>query len=132
MLVSSPRPKCSVTGFPDKIGNVCYKVLQCPDTLRCAKTQNSKWSQNTRYINKISTLWNIYHQKGLDEEIPKQQTKLCNLYSISRYKRNTTNMSKVLYYNSNTTPLIKHFHNQRCSITPNKFLLPEKYYQKKL
>ena len=36
-----------------------------------------------------------------DEEIPKQQTKLRNLYSISRYKRNTTKMSKVLYHNSN-------------------------------
>ena len=36
-----------------------------------AKTQNSGRSQNTRYINKISTLWIIYHQKGLNEEIPK-------------------------------------------------------------
>ena len=101
MLVSSPRPKHSVTGFPDKVGNVCYKVLQCPDALRHAKTRNSGQSQNTRYINKISTLWIIYHQKGLDEEIPKQQTKLRNIYSISRYKRNTTKMSKVLYHNSN-------------------------------
>ena len=82
MLVSSLRPKRSVTGFPDMVGNVCYKVLQCPDALRRAKI--------------------IYHQKGLDEEIPKQQTKLRNLYSISRYKRNTTKMSKVLYHNSNT------------------------------
>ena len=56
MLVSSPRPKRSVTGFPDMVGNVCYKVLQCPDTLRRAKTQNSGRSQNIRYINKISTL----------------------------------------------------------------------------
>ena len=40
MLVSSPRPKCSVTGFPDMVGNVCYKVLQCPDALRRAKTRN--------------------------------------------------------------------------------------------
>ena len=35
----------------------------------------------------------IYHQKGLDEEIPKQQTILRNIYSILRYKRNTTKMS---------------------------------------
>ena len=102
MLVSSPRPKRSVTGFLDMVGNVCYKVLQCPDTLRHAKTRNSGRSQNTRYINKISTLWIIYHQKGLDEEIPKQQTNLRNLYSISRYKWNTTKMSKVLYHNSNS------------------------------
>ena len=101
MLVSSPRPKRSVTDFLDKVGNVCYKVLQCPDALRRAKTRNSGWSQNMRYINKIFTLWIIYHQKGLDEEIPKQQTILRNLYSISRYKRNTTKMSKVLYHNSN-------------------------------
>ena len=98
MLVSSPRPKRSVIGFLDIVGNVCYKVLQCPDTLRRATTRNSGRSQNTRYINKISTLWIIYHQKGLDEEILKQH----NLYSISRYKRNTTKMSKVLYHNSNT------------------------------
>ena len=102
MLVSSPRPKHSITGFLDKVGNVCYKVLQCPDALRRAKTQNNGWSQNMRYINKISILWIIYHQKGLDKEILKQQTKLCNFYSILRYKRNTTKMSKVLYYNSNT------------------------------
>ena len=99
MLVSSPRPKRSVTGFPDMVGNVCYKVLQCPDALRRAKTRTSGRSQNTRYINKISTLWIIYHQKGLNEEIPKQR----NLYSILRYKRNTTKMSKVLYHNSNNT-----------------------------
>ena len=102
MLVSTPRPKHSVIGFPDKIGNICYKVLQCPDALRCAKTRKSRQSQKTRYINKISTLWIIYHQKGLNEEIQKQQTKLHNLYSISRYKWNTTKMSKVLYHNSNT------------------------------
>ena len=102
MLVSTPRPKHSVIGFPDKIGNICYKVLQCPDALRCAKTWNSGRSQKTRYINKISILWIIYHQKGLNEEIQKQQTKLHNLYSISRYKWNTTKMSKVLYHNSNT------------------------------
>ena len=102
MLVSSPRPKRSVTGFPDIVGNVCYKVLRCPDALRRAKTRNSGRSQNTRYINKISTLWIIYHQKGLDEEIPKQQTILRNLYSILRYKRNPTKMSKVLYHNFNS------------------------------
>ena len=85
---------------------VCIQPQECiilklrPDALRHAKTRNSGRSQNTRYINKISTLWIIYHQKGLDEEIPKQQTKLRNLYSILRYKRNTK-MSKVLYHNSN-------------------------------
>ena len=110
MLVSSPRPKHSVTGFPDKVGDVCYKVLQCPDALRHAKTWNSGQSQYTRYINKISTLWIIYHQKGLDEEILKQQTKLCNLYSILRYKQNTTKMSKMFYHNSNRTALDENGH----------------------
>ena len=100
MLVSSPRPKHSVTGFPDKVGNVCYKVLQCPDTLRHAKTWISGQFQNTRYINKISTLWIIYHQKGLDEEIPKQQTKLHNLCSILYWeckcaRLTTGNISKI-------------------------------------
>ena len=60
MLVSSPRPKCNVTGFPDMVGNVCYKVLQCPDALRHAKTRNSGWSQNTRYINKIYLHYELY------------------------------------------------------------------------
>jgi hypothetical protein len=38
MLVCSPRPNHIVTGVPDKVGNLCYKVLQYPDALRHAKT----------------------------------------------------------------------------------------------
>ena len=102
MLVSSPRPKHSVPGFPDKVENVCYKVLQCPDTLRCAKTRISGWYQNMRYINKISTLWIIYHQKGLDEEPNYVISTLSQDISEMLLKCPFVHkMSKVLYYNSN-------------------------------
>jgi hypothetical protein len=69
MLVCSPRPNRIVTGVPDKVGNLCYKVLQYPDALRRAKTPKCGRYVNTRYTNKISTLCIIYHQKGLNEEI---------------------------------------------------------------
>jgi len=65
-----------VTGVPDKIENLYYKVLLCPDVLRHAKTPKCECNQNTRYTNKITTLHIIYHQKGLIEEILDHQTKL--------------------------------------------------------
>ena len=58
-------PKRIVTGVPDKIGKLYYKVLLCPNALRHA-----------------NTLCIIYHQKGLIEEILDHQTKLCKMYSI--------------------------------------------------
>src|SRR5258708_14471157 len=93
MLVSSPRPNCIVTGVPDKVGNLCYKVVQYPDALRRAKTPKCGRYVNTRYTNEITTLCIIYHQKGLNEEILDHQTKLRKMYSILRYKRNTTKVS---------------------------------------
>ena len=69
MLVYDLMPKCSVPGVPDKVGNLYYKVLLCPDALRCAKSPKCGHNQNTRYTNKITTLCIIYHQKGLVEEI---------------------------------------------------------------
>jgi hypothetical protein len=85
MLVSSPRPNHSIPGVPDKVGNLCYKVLLYPDALRHAKTPKCGRYINTRYTNEITTLCIIYHQKGLDEEILNHQTKLCKMYSILRY-----------------------------------------------
>jgi hypothetical protein len=93
MLVSSPRPNHIVTGVPDKVGNLCYKVLLYPDALRRAKTPKCGRYVNTRYTNKITTLCIIYHQKGLNEEILDHQTILRKMYSILRYKRNTTKVS---------------------------------------
>ena len=69
-------PKCIVPDVPDKIGNLYYKVLLCPDALRRAKTPKCGRNQNTRYTNEITTLHIIYHQKGLVEEILDHQTKL--------------------------------------------------------
>jgi len=82
MLVYGPMPKHIVSGVPDKVGNLYYKVLLCPDALRRAKTPKCGRNQNTRYTNKITTLHIIYHQKGLVEEILDHQTKLCKTYSI--------------------------------------------------
>src|SRR5260370_26361340 len=91
MLVSSPRPNHIVTGVPDKVGNLCYKVLLYPDALRRAKTPNCGRYVNMRYTNAIPTLRIIYHQKGLNEEILDHQTKLRKMYSLCSYKRNPTN-----------------------------------------
>ena len=38
MLVSSPKPTRIVSVVPDIEGNLCYKLLLCPDALRRAKT----------------------------------------------------------------------------------------------
>jgi len=82
MLVYSPMPKRIVPGVPDKVGNLYYKVLLCPDALRHAKTPKCGCNQNTKYTNEITTLRIIYHQKGLVEEILDHQTKLRKTYSI--------------------------------------------------
>ena len=63
MLVYGPMPKHIVTGVPDKVGKLYYKVLLCPDALRRAKTPKCGQNQNTRYTNEITTLHIIYHQK---------------------------------------------------------------------
>ena len=75
-------PKHIVTGVPNKVGKLYYKVLLCPDALRHAKTPKYGRNQNTRYTNEITTLCIIYHQKGLVEEILDHQTKLHKTYSI--------------------------------------------------
>jgi len=82
MLVYGPMPKCSVPGVLDKVENLYYKVLLCPDTLRHAKTPKCGHNQNTRYTNEITTLCIIYHQKGFIEEILDHQTKLHKMYFI--------------------------------------------------
>jgi len=82
MLVYGPMPKHIVTGVLDKVGNLYYKVLLCPDALRRAKTPKCERNQNTKYTNEITTLRIIYHQKGLIEEILDHQTKLRKTYSI--------------------------------------------------
>jgi len=82
MLVYGPMPKRIVTGVPDKVGKLYYKVLLCPDALRRAKTPKCGRNQNTRYTNEITTLRIIYHQKGLVEEILDHQTELRKTYSI--------------------------------------------------
>ena len=73
-------PKRIVPGVPDKVGNLYYKVLLCPDALRHAKTPKCGCNQNTKYTNEITTLHIIYHQKGLIEEILDHQTKLHKMY----------------------------------------------------
>ena len=72
-------PKRIVPGVPDKVENLYYKVLLCPDALRHAKTPKCGRNQNTRYTNEITTLRIIYHQKGLVEEILDHQIKLRTL-----------------------------------------------------
>ena len=63
MLVSSPRPKHSVTGFLDKVGNICYKMLQCPYALRYAKLCNLyfilRYKWNTTKMSKV-----LYHNSN--------------------------------------------------------------------
>jgi hypothetical protein len=58
-----------------------------------AKTPKCGCYVNTRYTNERTTLCIIYHQKGLNEEILDHQTILCKMYSILRYKQNTTKVS---------------------------------------
>jgi len=92
MLVCSPRSNHNVPGVPDKIGNLYYKILLCLDALRHAKTLISGCNQNKGYTNEITTLCIIYHQKGLNKKILDHQTKLHKIYSILRYKQNTTKL----------------------------------------
>jgi hypothetical protein len=74
MLVSSPRPNRIVTSVPDKVGNLCYKVLQYPDALRRA---------NDHKLNKYIMLVSSPRPNRIVTSVPDKVGNLC--YKVLQY-----------------------------------------------
>ena len=86
MLVLAQKSNHSVQVSPYIVGFDHAKVLQYPKyarhDIRCPLYRvRNMWYTKLRII-----LQNGYHQKGMDEEITDQSTKLRNLNSIQSYK----------------------------------------------
>ena len=90
MLVLAQKSNCSVQVSLYIVGFDHVKVLQYPKYTRRDIRCPLYCIRNMRYTKLRVILQNGYHQKGIDEEITNQSTKLCNLNSIQSYKRNTT------------------------------------------